>query len=450
MNMQLEIIFIGLGGALLAIAILSIFLGMKVKKYRDKYSGIIDIDEAIEKLLNEKKSAEKEMQTVNNDIESLRGDYKQKKEIYDMIVREAATYDQEIELAELGFYKPHFDFDTSEKYKDEILKIKAQQKEMVSNKVAITCNTEWEVSGSISKGKTMINRNIKLTARAFNNECEASISNTRWNNVDRMEKRVEKAFEAINKMNKSNDIHISHNYFQLKLKELRLAYEYADKKQKEKEEQQEIRQQMREEAKLEQEAEKAFKEEDKYKKLLEKARLEAESSTGTKLDKMNEKIRQLNEELKAAHEKSERAKSMAQQTKIGNVYIISNIGSFGEGIYKIGMTRRLEPLDRVKELGDASVPFIFDVHAMIHSDNAPELEKSLHKIFDMKRLNLVNNRKEFFNVSLDQIKTEVLKISPEANFIETAEARDYRESQSILAQRSQTQLKKEEVFPKEI
>jgi len=127
----------------------------------------------------------------------LRESYKEKRVVFDKLVREAAIYDEEIQLAELGFYKPHFDFDTSEKYKEEISKVKNEQKEMVSSKEAIYCTTEWTVEGSKAKGRTMTNRGIKLTARAFNNECDAAISNTRWNNVDRMVQRLEKAFEAI-------------------------------------------------------------------------------------------------------------------------------------------------------------------------------------------------------------------------------------------------------------
>ena len=209
---------------------------------------------------------------------------------------------------------------------------------------------------------------------------------------------------------------------------------------------------MREEVKLEQEKEKALKEEEKYNKLLEKAREDAEEATGARLDSLNEKIAQLSQDLKVAHERSERAKSMAEQTKRGHVYVISNIGSFGSDVYKIGMTRRLEPLDRVKELGDASVPFTFDVHAMIHSEDAPALESSLHKNFDQLRLNLVNTRKEFFRVTLSDIEEEVRKISPDSEFIETAEARDYRESQSIIAQRNKAKETNDAVieFPEAI
>jgi hypothetical protein len=346
-------------------------------------------------------------------------------------------------LSELGFYNPHFDFDVSEQYKEAIESVKRNQKQLISNKNAIFCKTEWAVEGSKAKGRTMTNRGIRLTARAFNNECDAAMSNIRWNNADRMEGRIEKAFKAINKLNDSTAIKISHEYFDLKMKELRLTHEYKEKKQQEKEEQAEIRRQMREEAKFEQDMEKALKEEEKYQKLLVKVKAEAEKAVGSQLELLQEKIVSLDEELTIAHEKSERAKSMAQQTKSGHVYIISNVGSFGDNVYKIGMTRRLEPLDRVKELGDASVPFVFDVHAMIYSDDAPALERTLHKTFDIKRLNLVNNRKEFFSVSLEDIEREVKKSLPSTEFIETTEARQYNESKAILAKREQQKLRED-------
>lgn len=419
-------------GALVLLALaLSTFLVKAIKKtksYESKYAAIIDIDSEVEKSKVEKNK-------TKGEIEALKDSYKEKKAIYDKLVKQAAIYDEEIQLAELGFYKPHYDFDTSEKYKDQIDKVRASQKEIISAKTAIFCNTEWTVEGSKTKGRTMSNRAIRLTARAFNNECDAAISNTRWNNADRMEKRIEKAFESINKLNESNKVFIDQKYLQLKLEELRLTQEYKDKKQQEKEEQAEIKRQMREEVKLQQEAERALNEEEKYKKLLDKAKGEAAKAAGDELEKLNEKIASLGQELEEAHAKSERAISMAQQTKSGHVYVISNMGSFGENVYKIGMTRRLEPLDRVKELGDASVPFLFDVHAIIYSEDAPALENAIQRNFDSRRLNLVNQRKEFFNVHLSDIEDEVKKIAPEAEFIETAEAREYRESQSIRAQK---------------
>lgn len=433
MNISLEII-VGIQVLIIIIVFIwAIKSTSKKKYYEKKYSKIIDIDSEIEK-------SKKENQEIQKVIDDLRSSYKDKKVIFDNLVKEAAIYDEAIELAELGFYKPHFDFDTSEEFKEQINSVKSEQKQMIFAKEAIFCNTEWTVEGSKAKGRTMTNRGIRLTARAFNNESDLAISNTRWNNAVRMEQRIEKVFNAINKLNASNKIYISEGYLELKLKELRLTHEYKEKKQQEKEEQAEIRRQMREEAKLEQEMEKAIKDEEKYQKLLEKAKADAEKMTGAKLESLKEKIALLDKELAEAKEKSARAKSMAEQTKIGHVYIISNIGSFGEDVYKIGMTRRLEPLDRVRELGDASVPFLFDVHAMIYAEDAPALEKSLHKSFDFKRLNLVNSRKEFFQTTLEEIKNETFKISPDAEFIETAEARQYRESQAIRAQREEQNL----------
>lgn len=428
--MDVQIIAIVATLAILLVVVIFIALKLKsrVNALESKYSKIINIDLEVD-------NSREEKQEIDQKIDSLRESYQKKRVIFEQLVKEAAIYDEEIQLADLGFYKPHFDFDTSEKYKEEITRIKQQQKDMISLKKAIYCDTEWTVEGSKAKGRTMTNRGIRLTARAFNNECDSAIANSRWNNVDRMEQRIEKAYEAINKLNQSSAIVISHEYYNLKLKELRLAYEYADKKQREKEEQQEIKRQMREEAKLEQEMEKALKDEEKYNTLLLKAKDEADTASGSKLELLNEKIVKLSQELKDAHEKSERVKSMAEQTKRGHVYVISNIGSFGENVYKIGMTRRLEPIDRVKELGDASVPFVFDVHAMIHSEDAPALENALHRKFDQSRLNLVNSRKEFFRVELSEIEMEVKEISPDAEFIETAEARDYRESQRIVSQR---------------
>ncbi len=377
-----------------------------------------------------------EQQRATGEINALKAAYQEKRAVYDSLLHHAAVFDESIELAELGFYKPHFDFDTSEKYKQKLMQIKERQKQMVKNKTAIYCPKEWTVEGSRAKGQTMINRAIRLTARAFNNECDAAVSNTRWNNASRMLERVRKAFDAINKLNETNGILISNEYLQLKEDELRLTHEYSEKRKREKEEQAELRRQMREEAALEAEMERAIREEEKYEDLLERARRDASTAVGDKLDALRSKIAMLESELVEAHAKSERAKSMAQQTKAGHIYIISNVGSFGENVYKIGMTRRLNPLDRVRELGDASVPFLFDVHAIIYSENAPQLERELHQVFDAHRINLVNFRKEFFGVRMDEIKDVLARIAPDAEIIETAESREYRETLALRAEQN--------------
>ncbi|GHB73184.1 chromosome segregation ATPase [Psychrosphaera saromensis] len=414
----------------------------KVQEFEDKYSDVFDREKTITSL-------DQEIAKKNNDINSLRSSYQQKKKIFDNLMAEAAIYDETIELADLGFYKPSFSFDHSEIYKEKINEIKAEQKIMVGDKAAITCTTEWSVEGSKVKGRTMTNRNIRMTARAFNNECDAAIGKVKWNNAQRMIERIHKAFDAINKLNESNMIFINDEYLDLKISELKLTHEYHEKRQQEKEEQAEIRQQMREESRLEKDMEEALKEEGKFQTLLDKATKQAQKSTGDKLSKLEEQIAKLHNELAEAHEKSERAKSMAEQTKAGHVYVISNVGSFGENVYKIGMTRRLEPLDRVKELGDASVPFLFDVHAMIYTENAPDLEKSLHNEFNDRRLNLVNSRKEFFDVELLEIEKVVKDKHGDAEFYITAEARQYNESRAIRANREEAMSQVIE-FPEEI
>lgn len=401
----------------------------KNSDYRRRFSKIISVNEEVEKVTSDKKKLEKKLET-------LRSDYKGKKEVFDSLVKEVAIYDEEIQLAELGFYKPHYGFDTPEQYKNKIDEVRSKQKQLIFDKTAIYCNTEWTVEGSKSKGRTMTNRGIRLTARAFNNECDSAISSISWNNASRMEARIEKAYSAINKLNESNAIRIAPEYLRLKLQELWSTHEYKEKKQQIKEEQAEIRRQIREEAKLQQEVEQTLKDEEKYQKLLDKAKVEAEKAAGSKLEKLKEKIKALNKDLEEAHAKSERAKSMAQQTRAGHVYVVSNIGSFGEGVHKVGMTRRLDPLDRVKELSDASVPFSFDIHAMIYSEDAPSLENALHKVFDHRRINLVNNRKEFFSVELKEIAKEMKLIEPNAEFIETIEAREYTETKLLRLQQA--------------
>jgi len=412
----------------------------QLHKYEAKYSRIIDVDKEVEESLKRKSQ-------LINDIQALQLDYQKKYGLFQILTRKIAVYDEDLELAETGFYKPHFDFGTSEEYKKKIISIREQQKVMLKAKTAVTCPTEWAVGDSKAEGKKMVNRAIKLTTRAFNNECEAAIANVRWNNIEKMQERICKAAVDINKMNESNHVYIDQKYIDLKMKELWLAYEYQDKLKEEKEEQAEIRRQMREEAKLEQEILAAQKEEEKFQKLLQKAQVEAAKAAGENLNKLNFEIAELSQKLEAAHQKNERALSMAQQTKAGHVYVISNIGSFGDDVYKIGMTRRLEPMDRVHELGDASVPFYFDVHAMIYSDNAPAMENALHKAFAERRLNLVNLRKEFFHVTLDEIQNEVHKISNNAEFILTAEAEQFRQSQIMRHEKTETEKKLEEEIP---
>lgn len=256
-------------------------------------------------------------------------------------------------------------------------------------------------------------------------------------NANNGHQSLEKLFESIlatEALVKCIDSRANINKEFKKLLEKRLEIEINFKKAKQiaKEEQRELREQEREEKKARQEAERIQKEAEREERIKREAIKELELKMLEKSDEerasFDEELKRLQSELDEAHQKLERAKSRAQETKQGHVYIISNIGSFGEGILKIGMTRRMEPMDRVKELGDASVPFLFDVHALIESNDAPNLESRLHKVFDHKRVNKVNRRKEYFNVNIEEIEEELQKLEINALINKVASADEYYQS----------------------
>jgi hypothetical protein len=400
-----------------------------------RFSQIISIENEIE-------LRDKELFEIQANTAALNDKFIIAKSIYKELKDDIQLYENDLEFIELGIYEPIFDLGSSEKYKEKITQLVKKQKQLIEGENACVCDTQWTVSNSRKQGEIMTRRYINLTLRAFNGECDSLISKVRWNNVKRFEERITKAFTAINKLGQSNNTFITHTYLQLKLDELHLVYELAHKKYQEKEEARAIRENQREEEKAQREFDKALKEaeteERRFQKALERAKKDLGLVSEEKLDELQSQIVQLEQNLKSAHEAKERAISRAQETKSGHVYIISNLGSFGENVYKIGMTRRLEPMDRVKELGDASVPFTFDLHAMIFSENAPELEKLLHKEFDDRRINKVNYRKEYFNVSLDEIEEMIKrKYNKEVDFIKVSEAQQFRETQSIIKQLQQ-------------
>ena len=305
----------------------------------------------------------------------------------------------------------------------------------MQEKKAVLYNKSLTLDGSAKIAERWAKKWMKLALRAFNGECDAIISKVRWNNIKIMEERIFKAFEQINETVENAGISITDAYFRLKLDELRLTYEEAKKKQDEKEEQRRIRELQKEEERRQKEIEKAQQEAEKEisstQKALKKKEEEASGFSGAEAEKYKAEIEALKRQLEEATAKKERALAQAQLTRAGHIYVISNIGSFGESVYKIGMTRRLDPLERVNELGDASVPFKFDVHALIYSEDAPALETSLHKAFADKKVNMVNDRREFFRVSLDEIEKEVHKNFAQIEFIKEPEAEEYRETLAI-------------------
>lgn len=342
---------------------------------------------------------------------------------------EIIVLDDEILVQEYGLYKPRYSFSNALGYKEKLAAIRTQQKEMIKSKTAFTGNPNWTVNGSIQKGKKMVSDTQKLLLRAFNNECDELVEKVKYSNIDASLNKMKKSAETISKLGVIMGISITTAYLNLKIQELQLAFEYQVKKQEEKEEIRAMKAQEREAAKLQREIaeqrKKAEKEENHYERAL--------SDLNKQLLASPEDPDLLNKKELLENTLSKIEKSLADldyreaNQRAGYVYIISNIGAFGENVYKIGMTRRLDPQERVDELGDASVPFKFDVHAMIFSDDAPALEAALHRAFEDKKVNMVNTRREFFNVTLDEIKTVIRNnFDKTVEFVDVADAEQYR------------------------
>jgi cell division septum initiation protein DivIVA len=277
---------------------------------------------------------------------------------------------------------------------------------------------------------------INFVLDAFNGKVDTILAMIKKDNYGILEQKIQDAYSLVNYLGAAfRNARINSIYLDSRLDELKWGVAVNELKLQEREEQRRIKEQIREEEKARREYEKAMrdaaKEEETIRKAMEKAQQAIAKASEEQKAKYEEQLADLEQKLIEAEAKNQRALSMAQQTKSGHVYIISNIGSFGENVYKIGMTRRLEPLDRVRELGDASVPFPFDVHAMIYCEDAPKLETELHRFFVQNQVNKVNPRKEFFRIPISDIKKEVEKREVEVKWTMTALASEYKETLAI-------------------
>ena len=413
----MEIAVLILGSIVVVLIIVLSLRGKKIKKLENVvvqnntdifqlnkklsiYQPIMDIEKEVDKLIIEKKSLEE-------DLRSLIDYY--------------SDYEIKTDLVEMSYYQPKYDFGYYQDYADALIIIREAQKEVIKNKNVF-------VQEPNSQNKDIAN----LAVSAFSSDSTELINKVTYTNYEKSKEKLLVAFNKVNNLLTTFGLTVSKDFLELKYQEMGLVYDFKEQEKRIKDEQQELKEQMKEEEKARREAEKirekALAEQERYEKALEAAREEIASKTGKERDTYEKKILQLEEKLKEALEEKERATAMAQITKKGHVYIISNIGSFGENVFKIGMTRRTEPMDRVKELGDASVPFSFDVHAMVYAENAPELENTLHKHFEDKRMNRINLRKEFFKIGIDEIEKACTEHGYKIKLSRLAEAMEYRQS----------------------
>jgi hypothetical protein len=378
---------------------------------------------------------DQEAARIKLEVNELSLAYKKAKQVYDQLQHEVSLLEQLSEEMSFGLYKPQYSFESSAAYKEELERVYERKRLLITNDLAATYPTDWKVNNDMREGKRMIRKQVKIMLRAFNGECDSAVARVRWNNASRMIERINNSFAAINDLGVVVRVRISEEYLQLCLSELKLAHEYELKKQEEKEKAREDRDRMREEERAQKEFQRAEREAELEKaelgKSLALARQALQRASGDHLEAIQGEIDLLEKRMADAQAKQERAVSMAQLTKMGHVYIISNLGSFGENIFKIGMTRRLEPGDRIQELSGAAVPFGFDVHAMIFSEDAPALEAALHARFADHRLNLINPRKEYFRVPLDEITQFAEERELKVEIVRIPEARHFRESEAI-------------------
>lgn len=392
-----------------------------------------DLQRQISELKDEKSRTEvlliEEQKKVKRAQEQLKSAQRLKKELEDSIV----NLQSEVGIQDYGLYRPTYKFANSDLYKDRLKSIRDKQKRMIKNGQACTGNMSWTVNGDSKLGKKMVSDMQKLLLRAFNVECDDIVNNVKISNIDKSRQRISKIADQISKLGAIMSISITPEYMKLRQEEVSLALDFEQKKQEEKELIKEARAREREEARvqkeIEEERKRLQKEQTHYKNALKTvmSQLSRDPENPDLLAKRMELEANIADTDKAIADVDYREANK----RAGYVYVISNIGAFGENMYKIGMTRRLDPMERIDELSSASVPFNFDVHALIFTEDAPGLEAALHRAFESKKVNKVNTRREFFRVSLEEIKKEVRK-----NFDKTVEWVDFPEAdqfrQSLL------------------
>lgn len=332
-------------------------------------------------------------------------------------------------LQEVGIYRYRHPLDDAAAYKGELARLNEQIKAAVKAGTAVLGATAWTVNGSQREGARMVKDFSKLMLRAYNNEADALIRSMRPYTLDTAVQRLEKSRATIVKLGKTMQIHVTDGYHSLRVRELELTADYLAKVAEEKEREREERARLREEEiarrEIEREQERLRKEETHYRNALEAMRANGDEAAVAAAEA---KLAEIEGALSGLADR-------AANVRAGYVYVISNFGAFGERMVKIGMTRRLEPLDRVRELGDASVPFRYDVHALIFSNDAVSLENDLHQALADERVNLVNPRREFFYATPQRVRELLEKFQGDLlTFVDDPEALEWHQSNNARSQ----------------
>lgn len=421
-------------------SLLDIFHISKIKEENETLKSLmtpelqdaVNLTNHIKELQNQEAALNQSISEKNTTLLSLDNEIADRKKLI-------ISFNDDISVQDFALYQPRYSFANSTQYKDRLAQIRDKQRDMIRANAAATGDFTLLFNNSKAQGTKVVKDMQKLLIRAFNSECDEVINNVKYNNYDMSFRKITNSANQIAKLGQMLKICITTDYYNLKIEELQLALEFQIKKQEEKEEQRQLRAEERERVRLERELEeqrkKIEKEQSHYQKALLSVLKQLEEPDKSNDADLLAKRAELENQLGVIDANLQELDYREANQKAGYVYIISNIGSFGKDVYKIGMTRRLEPMERVYELGDASVPFNFDVHAMIFTDDAPKLEAALHRAFEDRKLNMVNTRREFFNVTLDEIKEVIMNnYDKTVEFVDVPDASQYRISQKMKSQ----------------
>ncbi|WP_320777697.1 DUF4041 domain-containing protein [Streptomyces sp. CRN 30] len=330
-------------------------------------------------------------------------------------------------LQEAGIYEYRHPLADAVAYAGRLEEIKTRYKRLARENGAVLAAQDWTVNGSLAQGRKMVRDFSKLMLRAYNAEADNAVRGMRPHRLSSLIDRLGKTRETIARLGATMHIRISDEYHRLRVQELELTADHLARKEAEKEAQRELRAAQREEERLQREIERERQRLEKERGHYESAlrRLRAGTGDAAGIAELEGRLAQLDDDLRAVEARE-------ANIRAGYVYVISNIGAFGERMVKIGLTRRLDPMDRVNELGDASVPFRFDVHALIFSEDAVGLERRLHQEFEDRRVNRVNTRREFFYTTPAEVRTALRRLAGQhlLEFTETAEAPEWRASRT--------------------
>ncbi|AEW94667.1 chromosome segregation ATPase [Streptantibioticus cattleyicolor NRRL 8057 = DSM 46488] len=374
----------------------------------------------------EARKAAKETQLARKEAEKVRQETHQAERRLAELRAQVVTTEERALLQQVGIYAYHHQLQDAVAYRSRLDSLQSEIKNLARTGQAVLAATDWTVNGSAREGRKMVRDFSKLMLRAYNAEADYAVRTMRPHRLNSLVDRLYKSRETIAKLGATMHIRISDAYHNARVRELQLTADFLQKKDEEKEAQREIRAREREEAaaqrELEREREKLQKELGHYQAVIERLRQRGDTVAA---DEVQGKLTEIEEALSSVE-------SRAANIRAGYVYVISNVGAFGERMVKIGMTRRLEPLERIYELSGAAVPFRFDVHALIFSKDAVGLEAQLHKEFAARRVNRVNARKEFFRVTPAEVREALRRHAGNllVEFREEPQALEWRASQA--------------------